>query len=77
MAGKLPTMEKEAKIICKRAKNFKMVKGILNKQGASVSLLRCILPKEAHYVLIEIHKGICGSHSDGRALAGKALKVGY
>ncbi|XP_008231854.1 PREDICTED: uncharacterized protein LOC103331021 [Prunus mume] len=34
-------------------------------------------PEEGHYILREIHEGICGSHSGTRSLAHKAIRQGY
>ncbi|XP_034225475.1 uncharacterized protein LOC117635208 [Prunus dulcis] len=39
--------------------------------------LRCLTPEEGHYVLREIHEGICGNHSGARSLAHKAIRQGY
>ncbi|KAI5334662.1 hypothetical protein L3X38_024795 [Prunus dulcis] len=33
--------------------------------------------QEGHYVLREIHEGICGNHSGARSLAHKAIRQGY
>ncbi|XP_052171692.1 uncharacterized protein LOC127787675 [Diospyros lotus] len=40
-------------------------------------LLKCIRPREADYILREIHEGICGSHIGARTLSQKALRQGY
>lgn len=37
----------------------------------------CLGKDEAKYVSCEIHKGYCGNHLGERALAQKALLVGY
>ncbi|KAI5327751.1 hypothetical protein L3X38_027147 [Prunus dulcis] len=39
--------------------------------------LRCLTPEEGHYVLREIHEGICGNHSGARSVAHKAIRQGY
>ncbi|XP_020421233.1 uncharacterized protein LOC109949580 [Prunus persica] len=44
---------------------------------ASLPYLRCLTPEEGHYVLREIHEGICGNHSGARSLAHKAIRQGY
>ena len=40
-------------------------------------LLKCVTPSEANCIIREIHKGICGNHTDGQLLALKALRQGY
>ena len=39
--------------------------------------LNCLNPKEAMYVLWEIHEGVCGNHSRPRSLVGKTIRAGY
>lgn len=39
--------------------------------------MRCLGPKEARYVLEEIHEGVCGNHISSRSLAHKTLRQGY
>jgi hypothetical protein len=39
-------------------------------------MLRCLGEDETHLVLLEVHKGVWGSHIDGLALATKLLRVG-
>lgn len=34
----------------------------LYKRGFSFPLLRCLDLEEAHYVMHEVHKGVCGNH---------------
>ena len=42
-----------------------------------MSLLRCMTPSEADYIIREIHEGIFGNHIGGQSLAFKALRQGY
>ncbi|KAL5576999.1 hypothetical protein UlMin_018698 [Ulmus minor] len=37
----------------------------------------CLNKDQAKYVLQEVHEGVCGNHSSGRALAHKVLRQGY
>ena len=45
--------------------------------GFSRPHLRCLLPKEANYVIREVHEGVCGNHSGARSLAHKLTRAGY
>ena len=67
----------EARKIQIRATRFFIIDDVLYKRGYSLPYLRCANSKEAHYVLREIHKEVCGNHAGARSLAGKALKVAY
>ena len=40
-------------------------------------LQRCVGPEEARYLMTEIHSGVCGNHSGGKALSHKCLRQGY
>ena len=50
---------------------------MLYKRGFTAPYLRCLDSEEADYVMREIHEGICGNHSGGRALAHKIIRQGY
>ena len=39
--------------------------------------LRCLRKEEPERVVKEVHRGICGSHINGRMLAKKILRIGY
>src|SRR6266496_2470915 len=39
--------------------------------------LKCICREEGKELLVEIHKGMCGSHIRSRALVGKAFQQGF
>ena len=49
----------------------------LYKRGYGTPLLRCVSKEDGHYVLKEIHEGICGNHTGGRSLAHKVLRQGF
>ncbi|GJR26610.1 reverse transcriptase domain-containing protein [Tanacetum coccineum] len=40
-------------------------------------ITRCVGPIKTHTILQDIHNGICGIHSGYRAVAAKALRMGY
>ena len=60
--GKLPEDELEAQEIKKKDRHFVIVGEELYKRFFSQPLLKCIRPREADYVLREVHEEICGSH---------------
>ncbi|XP_073138042.1 uncharacterized protein [Henckelia pumila] len=60
--GKLPKDPKKAYRLKQRSLRFVVVEGVLYKRSFSGPFLKCLGPKEAHYVLKEIHEGCCGNH---------------
>ncbi|XP_020237934.1 uncharacterized protein LOC109817144 [Cajanus cajan] len=77
LTGELPADPLEAKMMRTMAARYTLVAGELYKRGASSPLLKCLTPEQAVYVLREIHKGICGTHSGSRTLAAKVVRAGY
>lgn len=75
--GKLPESDLEAQELKRRAQKFILVNEELYKRSFTQPLLKCVRPREADYVLREIHEGICGSHIGARTLYQKALRQGY
>lgn len=67
----------EVRKIKNRTAHFTLVDGVLYWRGYSTPLLRCVLFEEAHYILVEIHEGVCGNHLGGKALVGKVVRAGY
>ena len=49
----------------------------LFRRGLNKTLLRCLESEESKHALIDIHEGICGSHSNGLTLARKLIRAGY
>ncbi|XP_065623591.1 uncharacterized protein LOC136064973 [Quercus suber] len=49
----------------------------LYKRSYSGSYLLCIHPGAAELLLEELHEGICGSHTEGRSLAYRAITQNY
>nr|KYP33127.1 Retrovirus-related Pol polyprotein from transposon 297 family [Cajanus cajan] len=62
-AGLLPIDPLEAKKMKVVAARYTLIAGELYKRGFSSPLLKCLAPDQAHYVIREIHEGICGTHS--------------
>ena len=47
------------------------------RKGLDRTLLMCLEIEELEKVLTKVHNGICGSQSNGLALAPKLLRDGY
>ena len=60
-----------------QAARFVLIKDVLYKKGFSRSFLRCLIPEEADYVMREVHKEVCGNHSESRFLVHKLIRMGY
>ncbi|XP_073137642.1 uncharacterized protein [Henckelia pumila] len=75
--GELPKDPKKAYRLMQKSLLFVMMEGVLYKRSFSGPLLKCLSPKEAHYVLKEIHEGCCGNHLGSYSLARKVLLAGY
>ena len=75
--GLLPNDPKEASKLRTSSARFTIHRGSLYKRGFFTPILKCIVRKDADYVLREVHEGVCGNHIGARALAGKALIQGY
>ena len=56
---------------------FSLVDGQLFKRSLGSPYLKCLTPEQSHYVLAELHEGICGNHYGGRTLAHRAHTQGY
>ena len=67
------TKSKSAKLRI-RAARYILIDDVLYKKSFSLLYLRCLGPNEAHYVLREIHEGICGNHLGSRSLSHKTLR---
>ncbi|KAK2410233.1 hypothetical protein QL285_045607 [Trifolium repens] len=73
----LPSDEKEAAAVKRRAYSYVLLDGTLYRRGFSIPLLKCIEEDKVDYILREIHEGINSQHLGGRSLARKALRAGY
>ncbi|XP_014498356.1 uncharacterized protein LOC106759610 [Vigna radiata var. radiata] len=61
----------------KRVARFMIIGNDLYRRGFSSPLLKCLAEDEAQYVMNELHLGVCGFHTGGRALKAKILRAGY
>ncbi|KAL5541902.1 hypothetical protein UlMin_009612 [Ulmus minor] len=75
--GILPEDKFEAHRLRFRSARYYLDKGKLHKRIFSSPSLTCLNEDQAKYVLQEVHEGVCGNHSSGRALAHKVLRQGY
>ena len=75
--GVLPDDKKATRKLKVQAAHFILVKDVLYKRGFSQPYLRCLVPKEADYVMREVHEGICENHSGSWLLVHKLIWVGY
>ncbi|RDX65666.1 rnhA, partial [Mucuna pruriens] len=73
----LPTDTIEARKVARDAARYIIIGGELYRWGFSFSLLWCIKGKEARYLIMEMHEGVCDTHIGGRALASKIARAGY
>ena len=75
--GMLPDGKDAARKYKVRASRFILIKEVLYKKGFSRPYLRCLVPKEADYIMREVHEGICRNHSRARSLVNKLILAGY
>ncbi|KAL5564424.1 hypothetical protein UlMin_027588 [Ulmus minor] len=67
--GTLPQDKFEARRLRYRSARYYLDKDKLRKRSFSSPSLTCLNEDQAKYVLQEVHEGVCGNHSSGRALA--------
>ncbi|KAL5548928.1 hypothetical protein UlMin_004159 [Ulmus minor] len=75
--GTLPQDKFEARRLRYRSVRYFLDKDKLRKRSFSSPSLTCLNEDQAKYVVQELHEGVCGNHSSGRALAHKVLRQGY
>ena len=74
----LPEEKIEADKVRKKATRFWLSKNQkLYKRSFSRLYLLCVHPEMTESLLEELHEGICGSHTNGRSLAYRAITQGY
>ncbi|XP_014524370.1 uncharacterized protein LOC106780585 [Vigna radiata var. radiata] len=61
----------------KKIAGYCLVGDDLYRRGYTTPLLKCLEGEEAEYVVRELHVGICGRHTGGRALRARILRAGY
>ncbi|GKC75762.1 reverse transcriptase domain-containing protein [Tanacetum coccineum] len=75
--GVLSDDKKEANKLCIKARQYKLMDGILYRRSFLRSWLRCVGPLQADYVIKEIHEGPCIMHAGPRSVVAKAMRSGY
>ncbi|XP_013624524.1 PREDICTED: uncharacterized protein LOC106330631 [Brassica oleracea var. oleracea] len=73
----LPEDRNESRKIKKKAARYWLSQGKLYRRSFYGPYLRCVTPREAARILVELHEGDCGSHSSRRSLVLKAKRAGY
>ena len=73
----LPEDRNESRKIKKKAARYCLSQGKLYHRSFSGPYLRCVTPREATKILVELHEGDYGSHSSGRSLVLRAKRSGY
>ena len=73
----LPDGKEAARKLKVQVAQFVLIKDILYKRGFSRPYLRCLIPKEADYVVREVHEGVCRNHSRSWFLVHKLIWAGY
>lgn len=75
--GILPQDRKAAQSLRGKANHYTVINGDLYRRSFLAPLLKCVDVPESEYCMLEVHEGICGSHSSGEALAHKILRQGF
>ncbi|KAG7568048.1 Retrotransposon gag domain [Arabidopsis thaliana x Arabidopsis arenosa] len=75
--GELPSNKWQARKLRIISAKYCIIKKSLYKRGVSDPYLLCIFGPKVEIVTSEVHEGLCGSHSSGRAMAFKIKRLGY
>ena len=70
--GELPSEKDKAHKVQVQPAIFSLIDGQLFKRSLGGPYLKCLTPEQGHYVLVELHEGMCGNHQGGRTLAHRA-----
>ncbi|GJQ97690.1 reverse transcriptase domain-containing protein [Tanacetum coccineum] len=75
--GKLPEDPGYTRTLMEKIRNYMMEDGVLYRKSYLVSLMRCVGPLQANYIIREVHMGSCGMHDGPRHVVAKAMNLGY
>ncbi|GKE12158.1 reverse transcriptase domain-containing protein [Tanacetum coccineum] len=75
--GTLPDDRNEASKLRIKARQYKLLEGVLYRRSFLKPWLRCVGPLQADYVIREIHEGSCSMHAGPRSVVAKAMRLGY
>jgi len=60
-------------VMKQQAARFLLIGQDLYRRGYTQPLLKCITPEQATYVMRDIHKGVCGTHSGAQTMVANIL----
>ncbi|GKF60978.1 reverse transcriptase domain-containing protein, partial [Tanacetum coccineum] len=75
--GIWPAEQNEVRALRMKISQYVIEEGVLFKQSYLMSMLRCVGPLQANYVIREIHMGAYGMHLKPRSVVAKAIRQGY
>ena len=75
--GIWPTDQNEARALRMKISHYTLVDDVLFKKSYLGSMLRCVGPLQANYIIREVHEGACGMHSGPRSVVAKLMRQGY
>nr|GFB28999.1 reverse transcriptase domain-containing protein [Tanacetum cinerariifolium] len=75
--GTLPSDKNEARKLRIKARQYKLLEGILYRRSFLTPWLRCVGPLQAEYVIRKIHEGSCSMHTGPWSVVAKAIRLGY
>lgn len=61
----------------KRIARYCIIGEDLYRRGYVTPIMKCLSATEADYVMRELHEGVCGRHTGGRALRARVLRAGF
>jgi hypothetical protein len=67
----------EIERIARKPRMYRLIDGVLYKQGVNDIMMKCILKDEGIQLFQEIHSGVCGAHSSWRSIVEKAFRHGF
>ena len=67
----------EKRHLIRNASRYVIIADDLFRRSLDGTLLRCLESDESKRALVDVHEGICGSHSNDLTLARKLIRVGY
>ena len=75
--GQLPGERDKAHKLQVQYARFSLVDGQLFKRSLGGPYMKCLTPEQGHYVLAELHEGICENHPGDRTLTHRVHTQGY
>ena len=64
--GELPSEKDKAHKVQVQSGRFSLIDGKLFRRSLGSPYLKCLMPEQGHYVLVELYEGICGNHLGGK-----------